>query len=284
MNIEEILLDIPNEEYHKRSEWSSSDIKFLVNGCLDDLERHKKNFKPSKAMEFGTALHKIVLEKDTFFQEYIVMPEFEPTNGKPKTSGWKNTNDYKQQKEEFELIAGDRIILTEEEFNSIVSIDNAIRHHPFWQQLIENKMYFEKSIIGEVEYESDLEEDKLVKLPVRIRPDIIIPDYTKERGIIIDLKSTSDASPSKFGKDIYQLNYDAQASFYAVVAEEVIGKPFDFIFIACNDPKDNEEPIVNFYKLSPTRIVQGSTKVSNAIKKIESNERLNVGRYGVEEI
>lgn len=280
------LISIPDEEYHSRSEWSSSDIKFLVNNYLDDLERHKRNFKPSKAMEFGSAIHKFVLEKKEFFGEYAVIPDFEPTTGNPKTSGWKNTNDYKEQLAEFMQMNEGMKLITEDQFNSITAIDFAIRKHPEFIEIMNcgKDIFYEKCVVTEIEYESDLEEGKKVKLPVRAKFDIIIPEYHEDYGLIIDVKSTSDTSKNSFGRDIYTLNYDVQDSFYSVVAKEALGREFKFLFLAVNDPEDGEEAIAKFYELSSIRKLQGSSKISAVLSKIESNQRKAPSETGIEVI
>ena len=59
------------------------------------------------------------------------------------------------------------------------------------------------------------------------------PDAVTERGVIVDLKTTRDASPEEFARSIAQYRYHVQAAFYSDGYRAAFGEaPRGFVFIA----------------------------------------------------
>lgn len=57
-------------------------------------------------------------------------------------------------------------------------------------------------------------------------------DFVADCGAIVDLKSTKDASPSGFGREVMRYEYHAQAAFYVDGYAAATGRELPFIFIA----------------------------------------------------
>lgn len=64
------------------------------------------------------------------------------------------------------------------------------------------------------------------------------PDYIHSSGIIVDLKSTLDASPAAFAKSCANSRYHVQDAFYSEGFYQAAGEwPRGFVFIAVEKPR-----------------------------------------------
>ena len=108
--------------------------------------------------------------------------------------------------------------------------------------------------VAEYSYMSELE-----GVPVRCRPDY----YNEELGIIIDLKTTEDASAVGFQQSIGKWNYHTQVAFYTDVMRS-LGKTVNaFLFIAVEKKAPH---LVGFYTLDDPSIDRGREKYKEALE------------------
>ena len=95
----------------------------------------------------------------------------------------------------------------------------------------------------------------------KCRPDWISHD----KNIVVDLKTTQDASPKGFQKSIGQFGYHIQAAFYLRTLQNLGFDSYDFIFIAI----EKTAPFcVGVYRASMEMLEEGNKKVDEAIDKI----------------
>jgi hypothetical protein len=57
-------------------------------------------------------------------------------------------------------------------------------------------------------------------------------DFIADCGALVDLKTTRDASPSGFGREVARYSYHAQAAFYQDAYFAVTGKRLPYVFVA----------------------------------------------------
>ena len=57
-------------DYHARPEVSNSRLKLVSGTLLDFLHERQKPKGPSEAMQFGSAVHTIILEPDNFQKDF----------------------------------------------------------------------------------------------------------------------------------------------------------------------------------------------------------------------
>lgn len=89
---------------------------------------------------------------------------------------------------------------------------------------------------------------------------------------IIDYKSTTDASPEAFSRQIASLGYDIQASFYQRGVKAELGQDRLFIFIA----QEKEPPYAcTFHGIAPSMKEIADAKVERAIRLWEECQRAN---------
>lgn len=87
---------------------------------------------------------------------------------------------------------------------------------------------------------------------------------------IIDIKTTSDSSPSEFRRQLDRMHYDLQAAWYVDLLREHDGRERDFYFIAV----ENDAPYnVVVYKVSKQTLAIGRDKYNKALDVLKRNYR-----------
>ena len=157
---------------------------------------------------FGRAVHKYVLEKEDFFNEFAVAP-FVDRRTKEGKAQWLLFQDQSEGKD----------IITQEDFEKIQAMYDALYATPFVAKLLS----------GEKELSFFTEDDR-TGLVVKCRPDCIT-DFD-EVSLLIDYKSCSDASNDGFMKDAIKLMYDMQLAYYKDNVDKNRGREHIVIFIA----------------------------------------------------
>lgn len=251
------LKEMSNDDYHAiTSSYSASDYKALHKGSMSELLFNKKNKKTSEAMEFGSAFHHYVLENDTFYDEYYVLPIFEPTeldkNGlvKAKTRGWKNTKDHKNQLEAYRAANLGKKEVSREDMERISGMERSIIKSFAADLIYSSERVCEKVLFSEI-----------MGVPTRVKADVILPN----RKIIVDLKSTQSANESDFTRDILKYGYDIQDNVYRQAFGNFFMEEFRFMFVAV----EKEPPFTCcVYELGHARREAGNVKLSMAINKV----------------
>ena len=119
------------------------------------------------------------------------------------------------------------------------------------------KMIYDLDGLTELSYFSE----DLGGIRAKCRPDWISSDS----GIVVDLKTTQDASPKGFQKSIANFGYHIQAAFYLRVLQSLGLDSYDFKFIAI----EKTAPFcVGVYRASTEMLEEGNKKVDEAINKI----------------
>jgi len=199
------MLHICNMDYHKDTERiSKSGLDLINKSPLHYWEKylnpmHKE--KTTHALTFGSAVHTAVLEPAEFGKRYSIIPDID-----------RRTKEGKLRYAEYLETVGDKEMITREDSNNIEHIMTAVNRHPQASLL--------KSKITEVE-KIYTHEDMKCK-----------PDAITSLGIVLDLKTTEDASPKAFGRSATKYRYDVQAAFYTDILKANGVDVNGFVFIA----------------------------------------------------
>ena len=229
---EGIFKNIDIEDYHKSQGISSSGIKLLLNSpkkyhyqYLSGLYIHKDK----KAMVAGTALHLLVLEPSLFEKTFYVMKD----KIDRRTTVGKEA--YAKALEE----CGNRKVLTLDEFNEISSMAYAVKSNkPFVNAISKN---------GNIE-DSIYFQDECGAL-LRARPDFY-NDF-----LIIDIKTTRDASPEGFQRSVLEYGYHIQAAMQQDALRKTTGREYKHF---CHLVVEDEAPyLTGFYRLDDYAIDLG---------------------------
>lgn len=199
-----------NEEYHADPAFSKSDLDAAAKSgkhLYDKLFGPKRESTP--AFDFGTAFHAAALPGEDFDQVAARMPD-----------GLKKTT---KEGKAFMAEHKGKILLNNSDAYALDQMMLSMSEHPVARGLLNGGWQ------GKSE-QSYFAVDPETGLDVKCRPDFILNDGS----LIIDLKTTLDASPKGFQRSLVSYRYYVQAAFYMDVVEMATGtRPLAFLFIAC---------------------------------------------------
>lgn len=194
-------------EYHKDTEKiSKSGLDLIHKSPLHYWERYLNpahQEKTTPALTLGSAVHCAVLEPSEFGKRYAVAPQVD-----------KRTKEGKLLFEQFEASTQGLTIISKDDSIVCERIMEAVQRHDEAALLL--------SKINKVEQVLEFQD-------MKCKPDGIC----EALHLLIDLKTTEDASATAFGRSALKYRYDVQAAFYSDIYEAVYGhRPEGFIFIA----------------------------------------------------
>jgi len=230
---------ITNAEYHAiKTHISSTGVR--------TFRKNKKQFKYSltnelvkqtKSMADGTAVHAFFLEKDKFHEDFAVKPQDIRLNTKAGKE-WAQEHHNK-------------IIIDSELGNNLYEMEKSFMDSPA-------KLIYE--IKGKSELSYFWNDIGLVKGKCR-------PDWISDDGnIIVDIKTTTDASPKGFQKSISTWGYHLQLAWYMRGLQK-LGIPCnEFIFIAI----EKTPPFsVGVYSADREMILFGNQEINKLVVDID---------------
>ena len=203
---------ITNAEYHGSGELSRSTAWSLLQSCPAKVRYDMNNPKPSSpALVIGSGFHTATLEPEKLDDEFAVKPSEIDGQG-PRTKHYKESFELMQKSEP------DKQWLAPADYDLILemagsALDNPVLRHYMADinKVVEGTGYFE-----------------MEGAKCKVRPDLYIPGA----GVVIDLKSTQDASNRGFTKSVRQFGYLFQACWYMHALRLLGEKPKQFVFIA----------------------------------------------------
>ena len=207
-------LPMDNAEYHRHPAVSKSHLDQVARSPLHYWARYvdpnRVPQEPTPAMIIGSAVHTHVLELDQWDANYVVMPEGIDKRTKAGKAEW----------DAFTTAAGSRTVLSRADADLVMKMGEAVYGHPAAAVLL--------ALPGMAET-TWMWRDDATGLQCKIRPDWLMNNGS----MIVDLKTTEDASPAGFRKSIANFRYHVQAAWYLHGLEQATGQcPEQFIFIA----------------------------------------------------
>ena len=207
------LVDCTNEQYHSGPGVSKSHLDKVATKSLRHYWHHylnpdREREEPTPAKVLGTAIHSIILEPDTWQTDYAINPGID-----------RRSNAGKAEYAAFIAENAGKTIITDDQAQACYAIRDAVHNHPLAAGLLTG---------GKAEqtvYAIDKETGELIKCRM---------DYLPDNGsMIVDVKSTEDASPSGFGKSAANYRYPVQTAWYNHVIDEAFGEhPPHWVFLA----------------------------------------------------
>jgi exodeoxyribonuclease VIII len=237
-----IIPSISNAEYHARPEISKSQLDLIRRSPA--LFRHRLTHPQERtpAMRWGTLVHTAVLEPDQLPLTTVIAPTVD-----------RRTKDGKAAWEAFQLQAAGREVITAEESIELIDIASAIERHESAGRALAMVDKVETSIIWT---------DEDTGMACRCRPDAILSN-----GLIVDLKTTQDASPEGFAKSIANFRYHVQAAYYSDGYTAAFGEaPKGFMFIAV---EKTAPYLVACYLLSDLAVIRGRAEYKEDLQTLK---------------
>lgn len=238
----EIIRDMPDTEYFAVDALSSSVLKQLAISPAHCDHYEKNGIKRTDAMLAGSALHCLVLEELHFEDRYALAPEGIDRRTKAGKAAYA----------EFTERSIGKDILTPEQFYMVDMCEQSIRN---------NKEADYYLAFGEPEV-SMFWTDPLTNIKCKGRVDKL-----SSVNAMIDVKTTKDASPHAFSREIYSRGYHRQAAWYMDGYEECTGQRMkEFVFIVV----EKTAPFVcEVYILDEESLMEGSRQNRDLIRKYQ---------------
>jgi hypothetical protein len=238
---------MPHAEYLAVPAMSSSGIKRF----LRSPAHYRVGFTSidASAAAVGTATHLAVLEPARFDTEVAVSPRFD-----------KRTKAGKIEFDQWAAAHAGRVVITADEWQSVRLMADAVRSHPAAEALLQ---------VGVAEV-SMMWADAATGVSCKSRADWLRPD-----GLLVDLKTGRDASPTGFARAIGQYGYALQAAWYLAGARAVLREePAGFVFIAV----EKEPPYaVGVYALDASSVDAAADRIASALVRLRECEQ--TGRW-----
>lgn len=250
-----------NEEYHSGPGISKSHLD-AINGASPLHYWHKylnpdrEPEEPTPAKILGTAIHTAILEPDLVASTMIESPLFD-----------RRTKVGKAEWEAFSAEHQGKIILSAEDYDSVIKIRDAVHRHPVAAGLLRGGRA-EQSF-----YAIEPETGELIKCRT---------DYMHDSGaMIVDVKSTEDASPVEFGKSSANYRYTVQPAWYHRVLDAAFGEhPQDWVFLAVEKKPPHA---IGIYFVEPDQLERAHIAAQRDFEKIVACKRAGSWPdYGVE--
>ncbi len=228
-------------DYNAHPGLRSSDLKLLLRSGLHFKAAvdSKEEKEQTAAQRLGELIHGAVLEPDYFLPRFIVSPDCD----KRTTAGKKEYLDF------LKTLPVDGIVLTQEEFVKVKTITENVRNHITCSKIFDTGC---AEISGFAIDSFGLERK-------------IQPDWRRDDGIIVDLKTTKDASPKGFMRAVIEYKYALQAAYYLETANLIEpNKYYSWLWIAV----ENEPPYaVAVYQLDESSLLLTQTLMHKALNK-----------------
>ena len=215
-----VFSDLSNDDYHSDLAIGSSGLKrFLVSplhywAAYLDPERERRD---TKAFRMGRAWHCSVFEPSEFTSRYVPMPEGLDRRTKEGKALWA------------EIEASGRDALASREVAAVEKMAGIARDLPI------SRVVFDQLAQHGAAEASLFTVDPATGLRLKIRPDYMLrPCPMFPNGLIIDGKTTTDASRDGFARQVWNLDYGLQAALYTSVYQSIFdtaGRPA-FLWLA----------------------------------------------------
>lgn len=240
------MLEVNEKLYRSSNGVSQSDLKLIKSKSLYHFRYAKTANKETEALILGRAIHKAIFEWEDFKNEYMERPKDFNLNRKADKEQMKQWQDKGMT------------VLKRDEMTKIGRMRRSLKRRPKIFELISGCL-FERSTWARCEL------DRLLK----IRTD----GYKPKTNTIVDYKTTMDASPGVFMRDIFKYGYHVQAAFYIDVIELRTGETPSFKIIAQEKSYPYEACV---FELSPKSIAIGRKTYQEQLERLENALKTNL--------
>jgi hypothetical protein len=197
---------VPFSDYMQWDAVNNSLLSVLINKSPAHAKLYKEEPPDTDALRFGHALHTRALEPQLYPERYAIRPECD-----------RRTKEGKAIYEDFLATLDGKTELTQAENDSIEAICASIEKNRLHRWIERGK--YEVCIVWR---------DARTGLLCKARLDY----YHDTENVIVDLKSTIDASYDGFAKSIFNFDYYQQAAWYCDGIKTLKGDTPSFVFLA----------------------------------------------------
>lgn len=216
-------------EYRQHPAISRSEL-WRISESPEKFKYFKDNPEPSTpALVFGQVLHKLVLQPESFEDDFAVVPNVD-----------RRTKEGKAAYAEFEAKSEGKTVITADIYKVASEMRDALYQNAYVRKLLsgerEKEYFWLDSLTGE---------------ECKCRVDCITTIGSKR--LIVDLKSAASAETEAFIKAAIKHGYDFQSGMYIDGVKESSGDECDFVFIVVEKEPPYAINILQADKLFVTR-------------------------------
>lgn len=272
----EIRFKQPDFAYRKAEGVSQSELKEVLRSPAHWLARYGPDAAPtfpSNAMIIGTALHCKLLEPELFDSQFVDRSTLdkELTITQLKTALDDEGIEYKKTAKKPELEAllypdgkpvDKRTSLSGDDYAIVNGMAEVTRSHSIAGNWFDpGRKSYRKG--NELSMYAEPSADTF-GLPIKGRLDRL--EKTVDGWMILDLKTTDDASPSVFQKKAFSMGYHLQAAFYTDLVRKVLNTDrVDFMFCAMERRRPHG---IALYKAGEDMIELGRRQYTEALRTL----------------
>lgn len=233
-----VFRGMPAEQYFAIEAMSQSGAKEMLRSPYHFRYRRDNPRDPTPPMRFGTAVHEGVLEPATFADRVVAMPKLNA-----------RTNAGRDERDRFLAAHADRVVLSAEDFARARRCIDAVNRHPAARHLLAG---------AEVET-SLFWLDQRYQVPCKARLD------ARNHGGVIDLKTTTDASPDEWARSAASFGYHLQSAHYFSGCEHLLDATPEFFCHVC---VESEAPHgVAVYAMPGNAVMAGAARMNEALRR-----------------
>lgn len=223
-----------NADYHAHDAISKSQLDHVAQSpaVLEWSRRAPVDADALATLEFGTALHALLLEPDSFNATYVRSPKFD-----------RRTNAGKQAATEFEQANVGKKVVDADDWKALMLGYDSVMAHPTARDLLDAEGIAERSYFWT---------DSETGVACRCRPDRLLT----RMGWMADVKTTDDIDG--FFNSALDYRYHVQDSYYADGYEAVHGEPLRaFLFVVVGKRRQLGRYPVRVYSLPSAMRAEG---------------------------
>ena len=246
-----------SDPYHKRPEWSYSQMKKIISSGIDYAVWQKNEdvgIACNKAINTGTFVHQVLLGgEDTF----VVAPF--KGNYATNEEGW--TTKAKREWRDAQSVA----IINDEQFDGIIHIADRIKSHKFASELLMDDAKHEVELYATID-----------GVNIRGKADAVKYHKDGKIAIVTDLKTTAQFDEFKYRS--FRNHYDLQAAVYT----NICGNPdtMNYYFVVA----ETVEPYrVQVMHASMAFLENGERKLKTCLDEIKGFGTREVS-FNIEEV
>ncbi len=206
-----LIPSISNQDYHAMGGVSKSGLDRFAKSPAHYIAALQTPRAETQAMRIGSLFHSLILEPET--TRIVQAPSCD-----------RRTKAGKAEYAEFCAINEDAEVVSADEWGMLSGMASSVKDHRAASALFASKGKAENSLFWQ-----DTDTGVLCKCR---------PDFYRADGIVVDLKTTEDASPRAFMRSIAKYRYHVQAAFYSdgLMTAELPVKGFVFVAVEKKPP------------------------------------------------
>ena len=238
-------------DYYKIKALSHSMLSCLAQNPMECRMRYVDDppslpKKDSAAFAMGHAVHCLALEPNEFSNRFAIAPKCD-----------RRTNQGKADWAQFLVDCEGKELLDDQEYEDALDCVQALNNHPEFAAIMAQPRRVE------AEYHFDLFGHRF-----KAKPDCIIDSMR----LIVDIKTTDDASPHRWQWSAVDYGYHRQQIIYQEALRQATGKKYRFYFAVVEKPKPSTRgipPTVALYELDAGAVLMGFEDTQRLVRNYE---------------